>query len=114
MRIRGKEFKVTKEMKEVIRELGEPYAAGIYMEFPSLHALITSQVNFPRVFVDDHAEQLFLYGRDVFLRSIIRKEAEEGIVIVCNKRGEPLGFGKFGKRLIKNIADLGMYLREED
>ncbi|HDD05089.1 MAG TPA: hypothetical protein ENF51_01195 [Candidatus Aenigmarchaeota archaeon] len=84
------------------------------MEFPSLHALITSQVNFPRVFVDDHAEQLFLYGRDVFLRSIIKKEAEEGIVIVCNKRGEPLGFGKFEKRLIKNIADLGMYLREED
>lgn len=70
-----------------------------------------------KVYVNDEAEQLILYGRDAFHKSILRFERslkrEDGCLIT-NKRGEALAIGKFkgGKIFVENVIDRGWYLRE--
>ncbi len=80
-----------------------------------------------KVYIDDKAEMLFLYGRDVFSRSVlsVTKDVEENdIVFVCNVRGDVLGIGKarfsaeemIGKGdrvVVENLVDRGEYLRKE-
>jgi ribosome biogenesis protein Nip4 len=68
--------------------------------------------------VTEHGERLFLYGRDVFPESITEfKEPLRhcDIVIVLNKYGEPLGWGRIAGRgnsiYIQNLIDAGWYLR---
>ncbi|RLF56750.1 MAG: hypothetical protein DRN25_07560 [Thermoplasmata archaeon] len=66
-----------------------------------------------RVVVNDKAEQLVLYGRDVFPKSIIHKpELKFGEkCIIVNKKNEAIGIGKVNKDKIINLLDLGWYLR---
>lgn len=66
-----------------------------------------------RVVVNDKAEQLVLYGRDVFPKSIIHKpELKFGEkCIIVNKKNEAIGIGKVDKDKIINLLDLGWYLR---
>lgn len=78
------------------------------------------------IVVNEKAENLVLYGRDIIGESIL--EASEALhqnelVIVLNTRFEAIGIGRtrfagrllfqIGKVTISNIADAGYYLREE-
>ena len=73
------------------------------------------------VVVTEHAEKLFLYGRDVFPQSIeviveyTGSCSKYDMYLVLDKRMEPLGWGRLVKRdnriYIQNIVDAGWYLR---
>jgi predicted RNA-binding protein (TIGR00451 family) len=78
------------------------------------------------IVVNEKAEKLVVYGRDIMGESIVdATEAlqENELVIVLNTRFEAIGIGRTrfsgrlllqkGKITIGNVADLGYYLREE-
>ena len=114
MKTESGECIVTPEMKKAISKLGTPVFAGVLKIEPcSLQEIILGRCKLPRVFVNQKAEQLFLYGRDIFMKSIV-KGKKSGTVLVCNEKGEPLGIGKFEGETLKNVVDLGFYLRSED
>ncbi len=83
-----------------------------------------------KVWVNEKAEQLFLYGRDIFASSIIKIEQKlrrGDLAIILNKLDEPLGLGKMlvdAKYIllgginedfvaVKNLMDMGWYIRKE-
>ncbi len=81
-----------------------------------------------RVYVDEKGEMLFLYGRDIFARSVVsvtEDVRENDIVFVCNKRGDILGLGKSrfdserykevdeDRVVVENLVDRGEYLRKK-
>ena len=78
------------------------------------------------VTVNENAEKLILYGRDVMGESIIYASEElneNELVILLNQRQEAVGIGKTrfsgkrvlhtGKVTITTLADAGSYLRDE-
>ncbi len=78
-----------------------------------------------KIMVNEQAEALILYGRDVFGDSIINHTNdfdENEVVLITNKCDEVIGIGrtrfsaeKINKSgvTVTNIADRGAYLREE-
>lgn len=81
---------------------------------------------FPYVIVNQTAENLILYGRDVLGQSIIKTSnmlRENEIVILLNTKNEALGIGRTkasGESLLRRdkitiitLADAGCYLRSE-
>ncbi|MFH1211359.1 MAG: hypothetical protein V1659_00335 [Candidatus Woesearchaeota archaeon] len=85
---------------------------------PSLLLLgIVSETSEKKAFINGEAEWLFLCGRDVFDKNIVKANAKEGLVLVQNEKDENLGMGKLmqGQKglFIKNILDKGAYLRDE-
>ena len=78
--------------------------------------------------INDRAELLFLYGRDIFFESIIEicnKLSRNQIVAILNRRNEFLGWGvstsdithsdlrkNRSEPAIRNLIDLGWYLRK--
>jgi ribosome biogenesis protein Nip4 len=108
-------FELTGEMKRVIDRMGVPFAAGILKKKknPSLQEMMLKDLGIPKVFVKSKAEQLFLYGRDILESSILKGQKNSGLVLVCNEQGDKLGFGMFQDKVIKNLADIGLYLRKE-
>ena len=75
-----------------------------------------------KVFINDSAEYLFICGRDVFGKSIVKANISQRgkIVLVQNGRDENLGYGeivdnldKRDKVVLKNLADRGDFLRRE-
>jgi len=110
------------------------FHAGIYLGkvknrkfFPSfslLNLLAEGKAN--KVIVGRKTAWLFICGRDIFMKGILkvygsRKKGDHTLVL--NEFGECLGFGKIIRRLdaerektsvvIKNIADIGDFLRRE-
>jgi len=78
------------------------------------------------VTVNENAEKLVLYGRDVLGESIVEapEELEENdLVIILNTRHEAIGIGRTrfvgtallqkGKATITTLVDAGYYLRDE-
>lgn len=78
------------------------------------------------VTVNENAEKLVLYGRDVMGDSIVSASEvldENQLVIILNKAGESLGLGRTryagrsllqkGRITVSTIADAGQYLRDE-
>ncbi len=59
--------------------------------------------------ISEKGETHFLYGKNVYRDNII--EASEGLSIVINASGEPLGWAQVSKDSLKPIRDLGWYLR---
>jgi ribosome biogenesis protein Nip4 len=116
-------------------KLGDFFHAGVYLGklrgkvfFPSfqLLAMVAEKDEARRVLVDGKAEWLFVCGRDVFRRgvvSVVDLTKGGAYTLVLNVRGECLGFGRImrdieggGDRdevVIKNIADVGDFLRRE-
>ncbi len=85
---------------------------------PSLALLeILARQSTRKVFLNKKSEWLFLCGRDVFEQGIIRKNVDDGLVLVQNEHDENLGYGRLyqkGKDLfVKNILDRGDFLRRE-
>src|ERR671931_245721 len=81
---------------------------------------------FPHIVVNETAEKLILYGRDVFGQSIVQTSEilrENEIVILLNTRKEPIGIGRTkvsgasllrqGKSTVVTLVDAGYYLRSE-
>ncbi len=81
------------------------------------------------VWIDEHASKLYTYGRDVFGCSITKKSPgafrENMWVLVMDNHDEFLGWGRLlaslesiedqcKKPVIKNMLDIGMYLRCEE
>ena len=57
-------------------------------------------------------EVLFLYGRDIFLSSVLELKGG-GRLAIFNRDREFLGIGSYGGGdIIKNVIDKGWYLRE--
>ncbi len=80
------------------------------------------------VTVNERGEMLFLYGRDVFARSVIdvsEDVRENDVVFVCNLKGDRIGLGRArfdsdrmrkveGDRVVvDNLLDRGEYLRKK-
>lgn len=125
-RERKEVFAVNRMTLKVLRRIKkEPYFAGLHigeikrnrftlaLEGASLLAPHAKK----KVYVSDEAEQLILYGRDVFQKSILRFERSlkrGDSCLILNKRGEALAIGKFKSDgiLVENVIDKGWYLRE--
>jgi ribosome biogenesis protein Nip4 len=72
-----------------------------------------------KVWVDDRVGWLFVCGRDIFEESIVRAEGvlEEGTFFLVMLGDDCLGYVRIetqdGRRLLRNIFDLGDFLRRE-
>jgi len=120
---------------ESIIDHSQPYYAGLKigelkkkfmpgMQGADLIARISKK--FPYVIVNETAENLILYGRDILGQSIIKTSnmlRENEIVILLNTKKEALGTGttkasaesllRHGKSTIITLVDAGCYLRSE-
>jgi len=124
---RRKEFFITnKRTEQVLEEMKkDPYTVGLYIgeeragsfilglegaELIARHCKKTITVN-------KKAEQLVLYGRDIFPNSVLAaseplKRGERALVL--NERGEAIGIAKvrLGSVFAENLIDRGWYLRK--
>jgi ribosome biogenesis protein Nip4 len=93
--------------------------------FPSFSLLrIISQRRANKVIVDDKTAWLFICGRDIFKQGIVKtvgSKRKGDYALILNEHGECLGFGRMlrdldeekGDVAIKNISDIGDFLRRE-
>lgn len=117
-------FDVPVEIAELLDKLQTHYAAGLYLGYiegdkfkPSLPlARKLSKLCNTRlkcIVLDWEGEKRFLYGRMVRGAHIIAWV--EGLTVVLNPIGEPLGWAmgvtRGNERVVKPVWDLGWYLR---
>ncbi len=126
----GRYFLLNESLKKVL--LSDFYVAGIYLGkakegkfFPSFNLLsMLSKHAANRVVVDQKAAWLFICGRDILTKGILRTfgVTKKGTAtIVMNEFGECLGFGTFRSGTIdsnasvavRHVLDLGDFLRRE-
>ena len=128
----GRYFLLNASLRALIRK--DFYYAGTYLGkvkngrfFPSFNLLaILARVDANKIIVNKKAAWLFICGRDIFQKGIItvRGSRRKGdYTLVLNEFGECLGFGKILCSLeaeekkteiaIKNISDIGDFLRRE-
>lgn len=114
-----------RKVEEVLRRLKrEPYCAGL--EIGELKRgrfrlglegayLIAGRAR-KYIKVNPKGEQLVLYGRDVFIGSVVEQgELKKGDpCLILNERGEALAIGRVeeGEVFVANLRDRGMYLRK--
>ncbi len=112
-----------------VKEWRHPYFIGLFLGEirgkilqPSLHVchrLSSKPVSEAVVVVTPQGEQRFLYGKNLENNHLEKQPKEEIAnleVIVLNRQGEGLGFGKLkqesGEKItLQNRKDLGWYLR---
>jgi len=110
---------------------GDFYYAGLYLGkvkngifFPSFNFLnILAPIAVNKVILDRKAAWLFICGRDIFRKGIVRlmgSQQRGDYTLVMNEFGECLGFGvvtgnleEDGKVAIRNVLDVGDFLRRE-
>ncbi len=117
-------FSVPEGVRELLKHFQTHYSAGLYLGYiekgrfkPGLPLARKLALDCNRkikcIKLDDEGEKRFLYRRAVKQENII--EWHEGVTVVVNKQGEPLGWGKGvveeGVRAVKPLKDLGWYLR---
>ena len=110
---------------------GDFYYSGLYLGkikngtfFPSfnfLNMVVPFAVN--KVVLERKAAWLFICGRDIFRRGIIKLMGSKhrgDFTLVMNEFGECLGFGvvtgnfeEEGKVAVRNVLDVGDFLRRE-
>ena len=127
---------VTNELKNVMQIMVHPYVAGLpiaeikkqfipSMAGAELFARYGKRNKF-YIVINDRAEQLVLYGRDIMGESIIQASElldQNELVILLNRKLHAISIGRTrfpggllfqrGKVTISNVADAGYYLREE-
>ncbi|MBN1544500.1 hypothetical protein JW898_03495 [Candidatus Woesearchaeota archaeon] len=133
VRIGRQYFQALPELREIMEGVGrktkrQPFSAGVFLgeekggDFRPSIALIDliSHASERWVMVDDNSEWLFLCGRDIFGKSVIKANVKDGIAIVRNRAGEVLGYGEIVDRLensdrvfLRNRLDRGDFLRRE-
>ena len=110
------------------------YYAGTYLGkakggkfFPSFNLLsIMAKKDVSRVIVDWKTAWLFICGRDILLRGVLRffgSGKKHTNVLVLNEFGECLGFGRIVGNMsdrsrlddfvVRNVSDVGDFLRRE-
>ena len=106
----------------LIGELGKQFSPSIQMS----QIIAKEGKNFPSIKVNSKGETMVIYGRDVFVDSIVEHNThrENEMVIILNERNEAIGIGRTRnisnyvtnkvKIAVTTIADIGQYLREED
>ena len=125
-------FLLNSKLKCLVRE--DFFHAGTYLGkvknsvfFPSfpLLTMIAEKETSNKVIVDENTEWLFICGRDIFRKGILKTEGVKrkgDHALILNKYGECLGFGRLMLDLdkvdrqqiaVKNISDLGDFLRRE-
>ncbi len=122
-------FIVNPRMKELTQDF---YCAGTYLGkikkgvfFPSFPLLtMISEKKANKVVVNRRTEWLFVCGRDVFGKGIVKvigSRDKGALTLILNENNECLGFGKmvrgFNESMkgvaVRNIADVGDFLRRE-
>jgi ribosome biogenesis protein Nip4 len=88
-------------------------------EKPSLFLLqlLAKNAN-KKVWLNEKGAWLFICGRDVFAKSIVKAENADDFVLIMNEYDECLGFGQVvdlsaKKVAIKRMFDIGDFLRRE-
>ncbi len=125
-------FLLNAKLKRLVRE--DFFHAGTYLGkvkndvfFPSfpLLTMIAEKETSNKVIVNENTEWLFICGRDIFKKGILKTEGVKrkgDHALILNKYGECLGFGRLMLDLdkvdrqqiaVKNISDLGDFLRRE-
>ncbi len=105
--------------------LGKVKNSVFFPSFPLL-TMIAEKETSNKVIVDENTEWLFICGRDIFRKGILKTEGVKrkgDHALILNKHGECLGFGRLvldlnkkvaGQQVaMKNISDLGDFLRRE-
>jgi ribosome biogenesis protein Nip4 len=128
----GRYFLLNKALLSVTRK--DFYYAGMYLGkvkngkfFPSFNLLtMLAEGKANKIVVEKKAAWLFICGRDVFRTGILtvygsRRKGDHALVL--NEFGECLGFGRIvrslvgaaekGEVAVKNISDIGDFLRRE-
>ncbi len=110
-------YLVKKELLPFITK--ETKAAGIKVKNSKLSLefafLLTPYTTRNKVKINERGETLFLYGRDVFKKNIIKGDlAEKGEKLVVNLQNECLGVGYWNGEMLENVKDRGMFLRTMD
>lgn len=102
--------------------LGKVKNGAFYPSFNLLNMLVSVRSN--KVFLGGKAAWLFICGRDVFRESIVKavgSQCKDDYTLIMNEHWECLGFGivkanikdAVGRVVIKNMLDLGDFLRRE-
>ena len=135
VKTRNKYFLINENLRKMI--MNDYFYAGVYLgkseknkfspSFNLLSMITLKEAN--KTIVDKKTEWLFICGRDIFKKGIVKmlgSKRKNDYTLIVNKYGECLGFGRmlcdldFGGRslknegvVIKNILDLGDFLRRE-
>jgi ribosome biogenesis protein Nip4 len=128
----GRFYLVNPALKTLIRP--DFFSAGVFLGkakegkfFPSftlLGMLAKKEAN--RIILDKKAAWLFICGRDILRKSIVRVQGpgrKDTNTLVLNEFGECLGFGRIVENLssgegnnqivVRNVSDVGDFLRRE-
>ncbi len=128
----GRYFLVNKRLKPFARNdffyvgsyLGKFKKGVFFPSFILLGMLAEGRAN--KIVLDDKSAWLFIVGRDVFKRGIVKVSGagrKGDYVLTMNRHRECLGFGRVMRNLdqvkgenevvVKNISDIGDFLRRE-
>lgn len=103
--------------------LGTVKGSGFFPSFLLLSMIAETKAN--RLVVDEKTAWLFICGRDIFKKGILKDAnlKKGSYTLIMNERNECLGFGEIAYNLrgyadedkiaVKNILDLGDFLRRE-
>jgi ribosome biogenesis protein Nip4 len=128
----GRFYLVTPALKPLIRK--DFFSAGVFLGkakegkfFPSFTLLgMLAKMGANRIVLDKKSAWLFICGRDVLGKSILRVQGpgrKDTNTLVFNEFGECLGFGRIAEKLsvsadsneiaVRNVLDIGDFLRRE-
>ena len=128
----GRFYLVNPALKPLVRQ--DFFSAGVFLGkakegkfFPSFNLLgMLAKMGDYRIVVDRKAAWLFICGRDVLGKSIVRVQGpgnKDTNTLVFNEFGECLGFGRIVEKLsgatmdnmvlVRNVSDIGDFLRRE-
>ncbi|MEA1993182.1 MAG: hypothetical protein U9N35_02135 [Euryarchaeota archaeon] len=114
--IEGTQCLIKKEMTPLVNEKTKAAGTKIRNSEISLEFAFKIAKNATRntMIINKKAETLFLYGRDVFKKNIVKGDLKKGKKLVLNRKRECLGIGYWNGDMIRNIKDRGMFLRSMD
>jgi ribosome biogenesis protein Nip4 len=117
-------FATNRQTVKILEKMGrDPYCAGLYIgeirgkkfKLDLEGAYLIASLAGKKVVVSEEAEQLVLYGRDVFSKSVVSAgDLRKGDkCIIVNRFGDALALGRVvgGQIFVENIKDRGWYLR---
>ena len=122
-------FLITRQMERLTKAffyagtyLGKSKKGVFFPSFPLLAMIAERDAN--KVVIDRRTEWLFVCGRDIFRKGILKVAGsmrKGDLTLVLNENDECLGFWKITRDLngkkegvaVRNIADVGDFLRRE-
>ena len=131
VRNRNRYYMLSKELKQQAPKgffytgayLGAVKGASFFPSFLLLAMITETKAN--KMVVDKRTAWLFICGRDIFKKGILKADnlKKGDITLILNEHNECLGFGKMilnlraeidlNKTAVKNILDIGDFLRRE-